>query len=170
MKKFLGAFAAAAAILLAQGLVPHKSEPVGYKPEQPLPFNHKTHVATAGIKCLDCHSIREPGMLAGYPKETTCMGCHASVKADSPAIQKLAGFAKAKQAVPWAKVYKVPDYVWFSHASHHKDAGIACDACHGDVASMDVVSKEKPTNMAACMECHAKHKASNACDFCHNPN
>ena len=68
------------------------------------------------------------------------------------------------------KVYKVPDYVWFSHASHHKDAGIGCDTCHGDVAASDVIAKEKPTNMAACMECHAKHKASNACDFCHNPN
>src|SRR3989442_1183798 len=61
-------------------------------PDQPIPFSHKTHSA-AGVKCLDCHSIRAPGDAAGYPSENICMGCHLSVKKESVEIQKLSGFS-----------------------------------------------------------------------------
>jgi hypothetical protein len=136
-------------------------------PEQPVPFSHKLHISN-GLKCADCHPIRDPGFQAGYPKEATCMGCHAAVKKDSPHIQKVAAAFKAKQPLPWVKVYRVPDYVWFSHASHAQDAKISCAECHGPVAERDVLAKEKPTNMHSCMQCHAKRGASNGCDFCHN--
>src|SRR5580704_8936858 len=75
-------------------------------PDQPIAFNHKIH-AEIGIKCLDCHTIRPPGDLAGYPRETACMGCHLTVGKDTPAIQKLAAFAKEKQPLPWVRVYKL---------------------------------------------------------------
>jgi len=134
---------------------------------QPIPFSHKVH-SGLGIKCLDCHPIREPGYQAGYPKETTCMGCHASIKKDSEAIRKLEEFARSRKPVPWVKVYHVPDYVWFSHASHVQDAKIACETCHGAVAASEVIAKEASTSMHSCMQCHAKHGASNACDSCHS--
>lgn len=137
-------------------------------PDQPLPFSHKTHVNVAAMKCLDCHAIKDPGFQAGIPKEAVCMGCHVSVKKDSPAIQKLAGFAKAKTPAPWAKIYSVPDYVWFSHAVHVKDAKLECASCHGPVAERDVLFKEKPTNMFSCMACHSSRGANNGCDVCHN--
>lgn len=137
-------------------------------PEQPVPFSHKAHVAGAGVKCRDCHAIKDPGFQAGYPKETVCMGCHASIKKDSPAIQKLAGWAKSKTAAPWVKIYSVPDYVWFSHAVHVEDAKLECAGCHGPVAEREVLYKEKPTNMFSCMGCHTQHGAKNGCDVCHN--
>jgi hypothetical protein len=154
-------------LVLAQA--PAEPEKPADKPlaPQPIPFSHKTHVA-AGVKCLDCHPMRKPGFAMGLPREQTCMGCHATVKADSPAIQKLASFAKAKTEVPWVRIYRVPDYVWFSHESHHREAGIACETCHGPVSQRDVLVKEKATSMAACMECHTAHKASNECNFCHD--
>jgi hypothetical protein len=133
---------------------------------QPVPFSHKTH-ADVGIKCLDCHAIRKPGFAAGLPKDETCMGCHATIKTGSPAVQKLAAHAKAKKPLPWVRIYRIPDYVWFSHEAHHKDAGIGCEACHGPVAERDVLTKEKPTSMKACMDCHAARKAPNDCNFCH---
>ena len=136
-------------------------------PVQPIPFNHKVHVAT-GAKCLDCHPIRGDGFQAGLPRESTCMGCHTSIKKDSPHVQQLAEFAKQRKPVPWARIYTVPDYVWFSHASHATDAKISCETCHGPVAEREVLAKEKPTNMYSCMTCHAKHGAPNGCDFCHN--
>jgi len=137
-------------------------------PEQPIPYSHKTHL-TLGLKCLDCHAIKEPGFAAGYPAEEKCMACHAAVKTDSPHIQKLAAFAKEGKSVPWEKIYRVPDYVWFAHASHHTDAGISCETCHGPVAERQVMFKEKPTSMTSCMSCHAQHGAPNDCDFCHDP-
>ena len=134
--------------------------------QQPIPFSHRAHTA-AGVKCLDCHAIRKPGFAAGLPKEETCMACHSTIKTDSQSVQKLANYFKDKKPVPWVRVYRVPDYVWFSHESHHKVAQIACETCHGPVAERDVLIKEKPTSMASCMECHAARKAPNECNFCH---
>jgi hypothetical protein len=135
-------------------------------PEQPIPFNHKLHVGL-GVKCVDCHAMKDP-FLAGYPSAATCMACHAAIKADSPHIVKLAQHEKENKPVPWVKVYKVPDYVYFSHEYHHKEAGIACETCHGPVAERDVIFKEKSTSMIACMACHDKHGASNDCNLCHD--
>jgi hypothetical protein len=65
------------------------------------------------------------------------------------------------------RIYQVPDMVWFSHAAHVKDAKIECTTCHGEVAKRDVLFKEKSTSMNTCMDCHARYKAPNGCDFCH---
>lgn len=167
MRWFFAVLLASVLVALAQS--PGQPETAPDKPlaPQPLPFSHKTHVA-AGVKCLDCHPIRKPGFAAGLPKEQTCMGCHATVKTDSPAIQKLVSFAKSKTEIPWVRIYRVPDYVWFSHESHHREAGIGCETCHGPVAQRDVLAKEKPTSMASCMECHTAHQAPNECNFCHD--
>ncbi len=136
-------------------------------PEQPLPFSHKLHVGL-GAQCTDCHQIKDPGFLAGYPPTGTCMACHASIKTESPHIQKLAAFEKQSKDIPWIKVYKVPDYVYFSHDYHHNVAEIACRECHGPVAEREAIFQEKPTSMIACMACHDRHKASNECNLCHD--
>ena len=136
--------------------------------EQPLPYSHKTHVAL-GLQCRDCHQIADPGFVAGYPAETTCMACHTAVKTDSPHIQLLAKLSAEGTPVPWNRVYRVPDYVWFSHASHVDDASFDCEVCHGPVAQRDALFQEKPTTMAACMDCHARNSAPNDCDLCHDP-
>lgn len=137
--------------------------------EQPLPYSHKMHVGSLGLKCLDCHKIEDPGYAAGYPQEATCMACHAAIKADSPHIQKLAEFEKSKIRVPWNKIYRVPNYVYFSHDAHHKAAEIECAECHGDVAQREVLFKEKSIAMTTCMDCHAQRQVSNDCAFCHDP-
>ncbi len=136
-------------------------------PSQPVPFSHKLHTAQ-GMKCLDCHPIREPGFQAGFPRESACMGCHVSVKKESPHIQKLATAAKSRSPIAWARVYSVPEYVWFSHTTHHKEAGLECQTCHGPVQDRNVLAKEKPTNMFSCMKCHAQKAAPNGCDSCHS--
>ncbi|MCP5113856.1 MAG: cytochrome c3 family protein, partial [bacterium] len=83
-------------------------------PEQPIPFSHKLH-SGVGIECLDCHPIRGEGFSAGFPKETTCMGCHLVVNKQTPAIRTLARYVKQKKPIPWVRIYEVPQYVWFSH-------------------------------------------------------
>jgi cytochrome c7-like protein/class III cytochrome C family protein len=134
---------------------------------QPIPFNHKQHAA-AGVKCLDCHVIRKPGFAAGIPGEATCMGCHATLKTDSPAIQKLAQAFKEKKPVAWVKIYRVPDYVWFSHDVHYREAKVDCASCHGPVAERELIVKEKPTSMASCQQCHESRGAPLECNTCHD--
>lgn len=105
-----------------------------------------------------------------YPDEAKCMECHATIKTESPAIKKLAGYFREKKPVPWIPVYSVPDYVFFSHKVHVQNAKLDCAACHGPVADRDVIVKEKPTSMAACVDCHHQRRAPDRCDTCHNPN
>lgn len=102
----------------------------------------------------------------GLPGEGTCMSCHQAVKTESPHIQKLAAAAKAKQAIEWVRVYKIPSFVYFSHRVHTK-AGTTCESCHGPVRERDVITKEVALNMQACMACHAEKKARNDCTTCH---
>lgn len=134
-------------------------------PEQPIPYSHKTHLAL-GVKCSDCHSNPDPGDAMTYPPTSKCMSCHQSIKKDSPAIQKLAAFDRDKKDVPWVRVYKLPDFVYFSHKSH-LDANAKCEDCHGQVAQRDRLFREGDLSMAGCVSCHRDHNASQDCNYCH---
>jgi len=137
-------------------------------PIQPLPFSHKTHVSS-GLACRDCHATADRGEAAGFPALSKCMACHTAVAKDRPSIVKLAELYKKQEPIPWKRVYRVPDYVAFSHKTHVGTAHVACDTCHGSVQDRDVIRKEKPTSMAACVDCHKQNGASVACDYCHEP-
>ena len=153
-----------ACVALAQVPEPKFKRPA---PQQPIPFSHKKHVA-AGLKCAGCHPVPEPGDFATLPKTATCMACHATVKKDSADIAKLAEFDKAGKRIPWAPVYRIPDYVSFSHKTHLAVEDVTCATCHGAVEASDVLQREKDISMAGCMECHRVKNASNDCVLCHD--
>jgi hypothetical protein len=142
--------------------------PLGAKPAQPLPFSHRAH-SGVGLKCAECHPAAATAKAAGMPSVDFCMRCHIAVKKESPSIAALARRQKDRQPVDWIRVYRLPDYVYFSHRRHHAQARIACDACHGEVAAQDVLSKAKSIGMPACQACHDIRKANNNCDACHDP-
>ena len=105
----------------------------------------------------------------GLPATAKCMSCHNAIKTDSPNIQKLAQFHKDGQPVPWVRVYRLPDFVDFSHKAHLATGKATCENCHGPVRERDVIRKEMDTSMAGCMDCHRTNNASVACNFCHEP-
>lgn len=150
--------AAAAWLVLAQA----PPEP----PVQPIPYSHKLHAGTLKLQCSFCHENKEPGETMGIPAAAKCMGCHKSIKTDSPHIRKLTEFHEKGRPIPWVRVYQIPSFVFFSHKEHLK-AGAVCADCHGPVAEREALRKEMPTNMGACMDCHQKRKAPNDCTFCH---
>jgi hypothetical protein len=135
-------------------------------PVQPIAFSHKLHLSK-GLECKTCHEMPEPGEMAQIPATAKCMTCHTSIKKDSPEIQKLADFHAKDEPVPWRRVYRIPDYVYFSHQEHLKSGKATCESCHGAVREMEVMRKVKETNMAACIECHKQNMAPVTCDFCH---
>lgn len=137
-------------------------------PTQPIPYSHKQHLAM-GLKCERCHENAEPGINMGLPATDKCMACHTTIKQDSSHIQKLAQFHKDGQPVPWVRVYKVPEYVDFSHKVHLTQAKATCENCHGPVRERDVIRRETDIRMTGCMECHRANNASVACNFCHEP-
>lgn len=132
---------------------------------QPLPFSHKQHAAL-GLKCLECHAGARDKDHASLPPVRTCLFCHATVKADSPAIHKLAEAQKKGQAISWVRVYRLPAFVFFSHGNH-SGAGVDCAACHGPVSDREVLSAEVSTRMQQCVTCHVARKASTECVLCH---
>jgi hypothetical protein len=135
-------------------------------PVQPIPFSHKLHVGTQGFKCATCHKNPDPGEKMGLASAALCMQCHSDVKTGSPAIQKLAEYAKDKREIKWRRVYEIPSYVFFSHRAH-LSAGATCATCHGEVKELEQMYQAKEINMASCMNCHSENKASTDCLYCH---
>jgi hypothetical protein len=135
-------------------------------PEQPLPYSHKKHLAL-GLDCKTCHTNPEGSKLMTFPDTAKCMQCHVTIGKDKPAIQKLAQYAKSKQAIPWVRVYTVLPGVAWSHRPHLQ-ANVACETCHGLVREMDQVSEvTSVTTMYSCLSCHEMNHAKSSCDTCH---
>jgi hypothetical protein len=98
------------------------------------------------------------------------MTCHQRVKTESPAIQQLAKAHSTGEAILWKRVYRLPDYVHFSHKVHTTGVDAAnCEACHGPVRDMDVMQRVRDISMAACLDCHQQKQAPARCDTCHDP-
>jgi len=81
-------------------------------------------------------------------------------------ITELEAYGKKQEPIPWVRVYSLPDHVYFPHMMHVR-AGVACAACHGDVAAMDLVTRSADLKMGWCLECHRQNKASIDCLTCH---
>ena len=118
------------------------------------------------MECLDCHPGAAARERAGLPDREDCMLCHQSIAADRPAVRLLAELPAGRR-IRWERAYRVPDFVFFSHA-RHAAAGIDCGTCHGPVATRSVIRQEVSTNMVACMNCHARREVSNECFLCHD--
>lgn len=132
---------------------------------QPIPFSHKKH-SVIGLNCRDCHGGALTQEKAGLPGTGKCMTCHRTLVTDNDAIRRLSAMHARKEEIEWVRVYQAPDFVFFSHATHSK-AGVDCSACHGPVHEREVLAKEVPTSMTACMNCHAVKRAANGCNVCH---
>jgi hypothetical protein len=163
--RFLASAALLMAIAVSAQIPPPKTERPA--PVQPLPFSHKNHVGV-GLKCQECHPMPGDGEIATLPATAVCMKCHIAIKKDSPHIAKLAELHKEGKKIAWARVYRVPDYVFFSHKTHVAVAGVNCETCHGPVAQREVLRREKDLSMQTCMECHRLKNAKTDCTFCHD--
>jgi hypothetical protein len=118
------------------------------------------------MTCIECHAGAAASEQAGFPDTAKCMACHIVVRRESPHIQTLAAAHASKERIRWVRVYKLPDYVFFSHSSHAK-AGVICATCHGPAEKRDVLSREKAIDMDTCVKCHSETGASRECALCH---
>jgi len=136
---------------------------------QPISFNHRLHVEDLGSDCTDCHLYAETGVRATIPNIEVCSDCHLEAQTESAEEAKLVQLIEAEELIPWLKVYRVPDHVYFSHRRHTAVGGIECEVCHGIVADREtpVVRQEVRITMDFCMECHYESDTSNDCLLCH---
>lgn len=105
------------------------------------------------------------------------MGCHKVTKTDSPAIQRLTHLYDSGGTLAWERVHTLPDHVFFDHRPH-VNAGVACQACHGEVQTMPVLTRQMSLRMSNCLACHRDPhqalprdskitKAAEHCAACH---
>jgi len=121
--------------------------------EQPVPFSHKHHVQGLGIDCRFCHTGVEEAQFAGIPPTRTCMGCHAEVWKDAPALEPVRESFRSDRSIEWVRVHDLPDFVYFDHSIHVKK-GVGCESCHGRVDEMPLTWRENSLNMEWCLACH----------------
>ena len=126
----------------------------GHAPEQPIAFSHALHAGLYELDCQYCHAGAERSRHAGVPAASVCLNCHSQVKTDAPEIRKLASLVAADRPVPWVKVHRLPDFAFFSHASHVSAAGLTCQTCHGNVQQMVRVQQQETMTMGWCLSCH----------------
>lgn len=161
-------------------------------PAQPIAFSHQIHTGQYKIDCQYCHADARRSEYAGIPSVSRCMGCHKITAADRPEIQKLASFFSKNEPIPWVRIFKVPEYVYFPHKAHVR-AAVTCQTCHGPVETMAVVAAKTgqtltndllnlvglapappPLTMGWCVECHTRTNAKDGtkapleCATCHH--
>ena len=135
---------------------------------QPINFSHEKH-ANLKLPCSLCHKFYTTREVSGPPGVATCTLCHAATVPKSPEMVKLRAYIAQKREIPWKRVYKVPDHVFYSHRTHVVDAKLPCATCHGPIEKQAAALTRplKPITMEGCMECHRSRKVTNDCNACH---
>jgi len=121
--------------------------------EQVIQFDHRHHVSDDGIDCRYCHRSVETSPFAGIPSTSVCLSCHEQIWNRSPLLEELRARYFTDRAIPWARVHRLPDFVYFNH-SIHVNKGIGCATCHGRVDEMALVEQVAPLTMGWCLDCH----------------
>jgi hypothetical protein len=136
----------------------------GYSPDQPIKFSHAVHAGQNKTDCNYCHYTAKISKTAGIPPGSICLNCHFLVRngtrSGATEIAKVIDAFENKKAVEWVRIYRLPDFVFFSHAQHVNAGGIDCEACHGKVKEMNRLSQATDLSMGWCIRCHESRKVN----------
>ena len=136
----------------------------GYSPDQPIKFSHAVHAGQNKTDCIYCHYTAKISKSAGIPPGSVCMNCHLLVRngtrSGATEIAKIVDAFDNRRAVQWIRLYRLPDFVFFSHAQHVNAGQITCDACHGNVKEMNRLSQVPDLSMGWCIRCHETRKVN----------
>jgi hypothetical protein len=136
----------------------------GFSPNQPIKFSHAVHAGQNQTDCLYCHYSANISKTAGIPSGNICMNCHFLVRNGTRSgvteIAKVIQHYDSLKAVEWVRIYKLPDFTFFSHAQHVNAGEINCATCHGEVKEMDRLSQFADLSMGWCLDCHETRKVN----------
>lgn len=179
--------------------VPHKWMPPGSFDPDPGPsdvifpaervtirFNHARHLGkNVGATCKTCHGRAATSTSVNdslIPAGTTCDVCHDSDHDDLSRVKPgdepmgQCGFChlgyKDADGNRVAELWMPRANMVFSHKAH-ADRNIDCAKCHGDVAQLELATRDQLPRMRGCLGCHqmpdpaSQGDAKSACDTCH---
>lgn len=135
-----------------------------YSPDQPVKFSHYVHAGQNKTDCNYCHYSARSAKSAGIPAGNICLNCHFLVRSGTRSgvteISKVTEAFNNNEPVKWIRIYRLPDFVFFSHAQHVTAGEIACESCHGDVRTMDRLYQVPDLSMGWCLKCHDTRKVN----------
>lgn len=135
-------------------------------PQQPIAFSHRIMAGYNKVDCTFCHPYASVSANAGMPPVDKCLTCHDNIPFGSSEIEKIRDYRDRDKPIPWVRVYKIADFVRFSHEPHIA-ANRTCEECHGDVRSTEVITPVHKMKMGFCIDCHRQNKVSTDCYTCH---
>jgi len=149
--------------------------PVIYPAQRlPLTFSHARHARLDQVTCATCHRDTATSRSAVdnlMPTEAVCAGCHPidrsqpeRVVAGQPPARCDACHPGWRPGLPFARVHVPPPNLKFGHASHRD---VDCRTCHGDLAGVDLATRDDLPKMSVCLDCHDDRRAAAACTTCH---
>ena len=152
-------------------LVPPPSAPLRRKPNvvQPIAFNHQKHTQDLHLRCDFCHKYYQIGRHSGLPGADVCRICHVIALGTSPEAAKLTELLKTGQPLQFKKLFRLPDYVYYSHRRHVEIAKLDCATCHDGIADTRV-PPQRPLieiKMQFCLDCHVARGVTTDCTACH---
>ena len=135
---------------------------------QPIAFNHAKHLEK-GVECFGCHATVRTSAIAGKPKIETCMLCHETPLGQTAEEETVRQYGERKEEIPWRRLYKLPEHVFFPHEAHVVGAEIDCKTCHGAIGESTRPPGKAPITftMNDCIACHRAKRASLDCMACH---
>jgi hypothetical protein len=87
------------------------------------------------------------------PATKVCMNCHQQIWVGSPMLQPVRDSFAQDESIPWQRVHRLADFVYFNH-SVHVNKGIGCSTCHGPVNQMPLMYQHGSLLMEWCLDCH----------------
>jgi mono/diheme cytochrome c family protein len=135
-----------------------------------IPFTHRPHIEKGGMSCLFCHAQARRGPSADLPPLQLCAGCHRWLTVQTASTKAVVAAYDSGAQVSWPRVYKEPDFVFFTHQVHVELAKLECSNCHGNVAAMGLAREVSQLNMKFCIDCHKKQTDLSFlmnCEICH---
>jgi hypothetical protein len=142
---------------------PEHASSLGWAQPQPVMFSHAHHVGVLGLDCRYCHASAAESDFAGMPTAETCMNCHLQLYTTAPMLEPVRDAWSADVPLRWNRVYRIPDFISFSHKVHVLN-GVACVSCHGRMDAQPLTRQETPLTMRWCIECH-RHPAERLVDL-----
>jgi hypothetical protein len=136
---------------------------------QPIPFSHRVHAGINKIPCQYCHEYARRSSVSGVPPVERCVGCHGAgiTGGIKPVVRPWMDHTQSPFEIQWNRVYTLPDFVRFTHRPHI-NAGVQCQACHGEVETMDRIVPVHEINMGFCITCHTERNVTIDCFVCHH--
>lgn len=136
---------------------------------QPIAFNHRKHTQDLQLDCEFCHPYVRTGAHPGLPSLETCAMCHQAPQGTSREAARVTELVAQGRPVSFAKLFRLPPHVFYTHRRHVGLGGLECRSCHGDIALTTRPPRRPLVNvqMGFCLDCHRRTGQTLDCIGCH---